>query len=301
MLLDEAVELFVAQKAPVVASRTIVGYRKTLRLVAAQLRRRGVLHAADVTPDDLDAILLSMAERGLKRTTRFHHASVLREFFRVLVDRGLVLRNPALDLPIPDDSDQELPPAPLDEGEVAVLLNAIAPVDVFALRNRAHLHLLYGCALRLSESLALDVGDIDFGQRTVFIRGGKGNRDRFVPLMKGVAGALKDYLAVRRQLLKGPDTGILLMSNRGQRLGEFVIRAVLDDLAVRCGIQRKLYPHLLRHSIAVHLLRGGADIREVQAFLGHASMETTKVYLRMVPGHLREEYDRAMPDIAVVP
>jgi len=65
-------------------------------------------------------------------------------------------------------------------------------------------------------------------------------------------------------------------------------------------IQRKLYPHVLRHSIAVHLLRGGADIREVQAFLGHASMETTKVYLRMVPGHLREEYDRAMPDIAVV-
>lgn len=118
--------------------------------------------------------------------------------------------------------------------------------------------------------------------------------------MKGTAGAVKDYLAVRRDLLQGPDHGRLLLSNRGQPLGEFMIRHLLDDLAVRCGIARKLYPHLLRHSIAVHLLRGGADIREVQAFLGHSLLETTKVYLRMVPGHLREEYDRAMPEIAMV-
>ena len=299
MLVPEAIEVFLAQKSPVVAARTIAGYQKTLRKVSDLLHRRGVIHVADVTPDDLDAIMLGMAAAGLKHTTRFHHASVLREFFRILQERGLVLRNPALDLPVPDDKDGELPPAPLEEGEVAVLLAAAGCCDVIELRNRAHLHLLYGCALRLSESLALNVGDIDFGQRTVFVRAGKGNRDRFVPLMKGVAGALKDYLSLRRQLLKGPDTGVLLMNNRGNRLGEYMIRAVLDDLAVRCGFGRKLHPHLLRHSLAVHFLRGGADIREVQAFLGHSSVETTKVYLRMVPGHLRDAYDAAMPDIAV--
>ena len=210
-----------------------------------------------------------------------------------------MLRNPALDLPVPDDAADTLPSAPLDEAEVAMLLGAAPRRSVGDLRNLAHLHLLYGCALRLGESLALTVNDIDFGQRCVLVRGGKGDKDRLVPLMKGTAGAVKDYLALRRDLLKGPDHGILLLNNRGQRLGEFVVRQLLDELARTCGITRKLYPHLLRHSVAVHLLRGGADIREVQAFLGHARLDTTKVYLRMVPGHLREEYDEAMPEIAV--
>lgn len=278
---------------------TIDKYRMALDATATFLKKRGVRQVADVTADDLDARLLEMAASGLKRSTRFGLASILRECFRVLQERGLVLRNPALDLPVPDDDSDELPTAPLDEAEVAQLFAAVPRRCAMDLRNLAHLHLLYGCALRLGESLALTVDDIDFGQRCVLVRAGKGDKDRQVPLMKGTAGAVKDYLAVRRDLLHGPDHGRLLLSNRGQPLGEFMIRHLLDELAVRCGIARKLYPHLLRHSIAVHLLRGGADIREVQAFLGHALLETTKVYLRMVPGHLREEYDRAMPEIAM--
>ena len=300
MLLPEAVELFLTQKAAEgLSPKTIAGYRMSLRTMVAFLKRRGVRHIADVTAADLDARLLEMATGGLKRSTRFGMASILRECFRVLQERGLVLRNPALDLPIPDDATDELPTAPLDEAEVAALFAAVPRRSVTDLRNLAHLHLLYGCALRLGESLMLRVDDVDFGQRCVLVRGGKGGKDRLVPLMKGTAGAVKDYLALRRDMLKGPDLGILLMNNRGQRLGEFMIRQVLDDLARQCGIARKLHPHLLRHSLAVHLLRGGADIREAQAFLGHANLNTTKVYLRLTPGHLRDEYDEAMPEIAV--
>jgi integrase/recombinase XerC len=108
-----------------------------------------------------------------------------------------------------------------------------------------------------------------------------------------------DYLSQRRHLVVGPDHGALFLNNRGQRIGAFVVQHLLTDLAKRAGLGRRVHPHLLRHSIAVSMLRGGAEIRHVQALLGHSSMETTKIYLRMVPGHLREEYDKAFPTIAV--
>jgi integrase/recombinase XerC len=104
---------------------------------------------------------------------------------------------------------------------------------------------------------------------------------------------------MRRHLVVGPDRGALFLANRGSRIGPFVVQHLLADLSIRAGLPRRVHPHLLRHSIAVAMLRGGADIRHVQALLGHASIETTKIYLRMVPAHLREEYDQAMPTIAV--
>ena len=102
--------------------------------------------------------------------------------------------------------------------------------------------------------------------------------------MKGTAAAVKDYLAVRRTLLRGPDVGALLLNRKGRRLQDYVIGGVLREISKRRpkGLPR-LHPHLFRHSIAFHLLHGGADVRHVQMFLGHASLETTKIYLQMVP------------------
>jgi len=106
--------------------------------------------------------------------------------------------------------------------------------------------------------------------------------------------------AVRRTLLKGPDHGALLISQYGRRMAQPSVYGFFDDLNRQRGPDaRHLHPHLFRHSIAVHRLRGGADIRYIQAFLGHASLDTTKIYLRLVPGRLKEDYDRAMPEINV--
>ena len=133
-------------------------------------------------------------------------------------------------------------------------------------------------------------------ERQVLIHDGKGSKPRVVPLFKGGAGALKDYLALRRTLLRGPDTGILFLSERGTRLDSSTFCRWLRGWAKKT-IGRPVNPHLLQHSIAVHLLRGGADIRHVQELLGHRQLETTKVYLRMTPGHLRAEYEAAMPEL----
>ncbi len=299
-MLAEAVEAFLHQKeVEGLSPRTIEGYRKRLVLVVAFLKRRGVLLAADVTPDDLDAYLADQAARGLKRRTQLDTASTMRECFRLMQSSGLVLMNPARDLPIAEEGEEELPEPPLSEAEVMALLAALPRASVIDLRNRAHVELLYGAALRLRESVMLDVSDIDFQRRTVLVRDGKGGRDGLVPLVQGTAGAVKDYIAERRSLLKGPDHGALLLDNRGQRLADFNIRPYLRAMGKRHLGGRRLHPHLFRHSLAVHMLRGGADIRHVQQFLRHASLETTKVYLRMVPGHLRVEYDRAFPAIDV--
>ena len=301
MLIRDAIAEYLRQKsAEGLSALTIHCTGRRLDALATFLRRRGVRQVADVVPADLDAWCLDQARRGLAKTTRLGHASNMREFFRAMQQRGLVLSNPARDLPIPDDGDEDLPQPPLDEADVATILSALPRRNVIDLRNRAHIELLYGAALRLHESVSLNVDDIDFTRRTVLVSDGKGGRDRLVPLMKGVAGAVKDYLAVRRLLLRGPDHGALLLNRRGKRLGDHMLYRVLAPMNRRRDhALPRLHPHLFRHSIAVHLLRGGADVRHVQAFLGHASLETTKIYLRMVPGHLRADYDKAMPMIQV--
>jgi integrase/recombinase XerC len=301
MIITEAIEEFVRQKTVENRSpRTLMMYRKRLDSLVKHLQRSGALRLADVRDTDLHNWMLAMLQRDLKWSTRMGFASTVREFFRFAQERGWVLRNPSCDLPVTYDSDQPLPQPPLEESEVEALLADLPRADVIDLRNRAHIELLYGCALRLAESVALDISDVSFSRRLVVVRDGKGGKGREVPLMKGTAAAVKDYLAVRRTLLRGPDHEALLLNRRGKRLQDYVIGGVLREINRRRarGLTR-LHPHLFRHSVAVHLLHGGADVRHVQMFLGHSSLETTKIYLRMVPGRLREDYDAAMPAIVI--
>ncbi len=300
MQLSDAIASFLAQKsAEGLSPRTIVTYEKHLAQLVRDLAARGVREVAEVAPADIDAHMMILADRRLAHSTRRTHATTIREFFRRMQEHGRVLRDPARDLPVGDNEDVPLPEAPLEPDEVAALIDAIPKRDTLDFRNRAIIEILYGCALRLSECVHLDIDDIDLRGRSLRVRDGKGGRDRLVPLMKVAMGAVKDYLAVRRHLVRGPDKGILFLNYRSQRMGPFVVQQLLADLSKRIGMTRRVHPHLLRHSIAVAMLRGGADIRHIQALLGHSSVETTRVYLRMVPGHLREEYDRAMPMIAV--
>jgi site-specific recombinase XerD len=156
-----------------------------------------------------------------------------------------------------------------------------------------HLELLYSCGLRGTEAVSLNVADLDLDGRSVLVRDGKGGRPRLLPMLASTMTAAADYLALRRELVRGPDTGALLLASTGKRLSTWFMQQWLAAAGRELGV--RIHPHLLRHSIAVHLLRRGADIRHIQQFLGHADLETTKIYLRLVPGHLREDYDRAMP------
>ncbi len=191
-----------------------------------------------------------------------------------------------------------LPEPPLSESEVAALLDGLPRATVLDLRGVCLLELYYGCGLRLSEAIRLNLTDIDLSRRTVLVLKSKHSQTRVVPLPGTARIAIQTYLALRRTLLRGPDTGALFLSERGTRISEDIVYALFERLNAQAGPEgRHLHPHLFRHSVAVHLLRGGADIRHIQAFLGHANLNTTKIYLRLVPLHLAEDYEKAMPEI----
>lgn len=280
--------------------KTIANYRHHLGVALSVLLRRGCASPADVTATDLDAVMACACEDGRAKKSRVQLAILLKQIFGWFHDHGRVVVDPSLTLALPDDGEEDLPDPPLSEAETRALFDALPRRSVFDLRNACMMELLYGCALRVGEVMRLDVKDIDLGRRVVILLDGKHGQDRVVPLMGTAQGAVQDYLAVRRTLLKGPDHGALLVNQYGTRLGQPSIYAFFDSLNRQRGSNmRQLHPHLLRHSIAVHLLQHGADVRYIQQFLGHGSLDTTKIYLRLVPGRLKEDYDKAMPDIAV--
>jgi len=288
------IDAYIAQRAASDwCQRSVAAHRYTLRRLGVWLESCGHRRWSSVGGSDLDEWMLELHDRGLARASRDSFAYTVRGFCAWLVDQGKVLRNPALDLRVLEDDEVDLPPAPLAEEQVAAIFTAIVPDGVVALRNRLHVELLYSCGLRNAEAASLNVADLDLDGRTVLVRHGKGNRARMLPVLASTLTAASEYLALRRELLRGPDHGALLLSNTGKRMPLWYMQRWLAALGNQLGM--RIYPHLMRHSIAVHLLRRGADIRHIQQFLGHADLETTKIYLRLVPGHLREDYDKAMP------
>jgi site-specific recombinase XerD len=298
MLIDEIDALLAHCSATGHAEDSVSVYRWRLERLASWLvERRGYRRWAEVRPEDLDAFLLDLHAQGLRRSTRQGFAASIRELCRWLEGRGSVLSNPARNLPLPDDERTTLPPAPLSEAEVLRLIEAIPRRNAVDLRNRLHALLLYGCGLRISESTDLDLGDLDLGNRRVVVRHGKGDKRREVPLLRQVAVAAQDYLAVRRELLHGTDHAALLLCGLGGRLTPFTFQRWLKQAGKALGL--RVHAHLLRHSFAVHLLRGGADLRHIAALMGHSDVATTaEVYARLVPTDIRVAY-QAMPDIPV--
>jgi site-specific recombinase XerD len=281
---------------------TLKNYRHSLSIFLRAAGQRGCRRIADITQDDLRAAMVLASDEGRAKSSRVHMAVTIKQAFQWFQDEGRILRNPALGLPLPDDGEEDLLEQPLSEDEVSALFTSLPRRTVLDLRNACLLELLYGCGLRIGEACALRVDDIDLMRRTLTVRQGKGGQDRLLPLMTTAAAAVKDYLSVRRTLLRGPDLGMLFLSQYGKWWERKSVYNFFRDLNTARGPDaRHLHPHLFRHSIAVHLLRGKADIRYIQDFLGHADLETTKQYLRLVPGRLKEEYDKAMPDIAVDP
>ena len=300
MLLKDAIhEYLEARRVEGFSKHTLKALTNRLNALAKFFRKQHRYDVTDVRPEDLDDYAVRLVRRGAAHRTRCSYAVTVRMFFLWLYERGKILTNPARDLESPRKEEEPLPEPPLTEEQISLILDTMPRRDVVDLRNRLHLELLYSCGLRLSESVGLKLSDFDMENRCLRVLG-KFGKVRVLPLMKGTMGALKDYLALRRTLLKGPDNGMLLLAKpTGKPLSAMMIYPILRGVKKRLQWKRRLNPHLFRHSIAVHLLQRGADIRHVQEFLAHASIDTTKIYLRLVPGRLKEDYEKAMPDIAI--
>ncbi|MBN2081419.1 tyrosine-type recombinase/integrase [bacterium] len=222
--------------------------------------------------------------------------SALKALAQFLVFSGRLPENPLAGFKPPKYS-RKLPPYFSSE-EMRALVCAFDDAGADApllIRNAAILHLLYATGLRVSECAGLDLAAVDERQRLVQVLG-KGNRRRIVPYGEHAARALRRYLNKARPALATATSGAAVwLNHRGGRLSARAIRNVLDAAVLRAGQLKHVSPHKLRHACATHLLEGGADVRLVQEFLGHETINTTQIYTQITRTHLRDVYEKTHP------
>ena len=241
----------------------------------------------------LTGYALHLHERGYSDSTRARKLASAKSFFSFLLEEGAITRDPTENLSSPR-MGRSLPDA-LTLDEVEALLSTPNGDSAVDLRDRAMLELMYASGMRVGELVSLDLGDIDLEQS--FVRCfGKGAKERLVPIHPQAVDALRAYLKNGRpQMVKRHSAQAAFLNLRGGRLGRQGFWLILKRLAARCGIERKITPHTLRHSFATHLLHGGASLRHVQELLGHATIATTQIYTHLTDDQVRQAFESAHP------
>jgi len=246
-----------------------------------------------VTLDTLRAYLDHLRARGLGNRSIARQVTTLRGFFGFLVDEGELSVNPAEILVAPKVGSSL--PKYLDSSSLDNVLHAPRENSATGLRDRAMLDLLYACGLRVSELISLRISDLEQNQALLRVIG-KGNKQRMVPVGREALKSVESYLAGQRaSLLKGRVSPYLFVTARGTRITRQGFWKLLRAHGKAAGVFRGLSPHVLRHSFATHLLEGGADLRSVQAMLGHADIGTTQIYTHVLRSRLRQTVDQHHP------
>jgi integrase/recombinase XerC len=244
---------------------------------------------------DFRAFLAARRNDGIGSRTLSRQLSAIRSLFRHL-ERSGVLANPALAL-LRGPKRQSAVPKALPVAAACGLLEAVAAdpdaLPWIAARDAAVLALLYGCGLRISESLALTPRHLPTSQGEPLRIAGKGGKQRIVPLLPAVRHAIEAYLALTPGALDRD--GPLFIGARGGRLNARAIQLVIERLRGHLGLPAHATPHALRHSFATHLLGAGADLRVIQELLGHSSLSTTQTYTSVDREHLMAQYQKAHP------
>lgn len=257
-------------------------YRSSVRQSLTRLRR--YLQQRSISPDEVqDSTLVEyhhdLLAEGLAASSARIMMVHVRIFFRYLAAQHVLPSNPAALVQSGRMSMQI--PQTLSEEDVRLLMESIDPEDLpFGARDRAILEMLYGSGLRVSELVSLRPEQVDWDEGFVRITG-KGDKTRYVPLGGEAARAVRYYREHARALLLAvgkPDPRVVFLSRRGGKLTRERIRQIIKARAAAAGLDENVFPHILRHSFATHLLENGADLRVIQDMLGHADLATTQIY-----------------------
>jgi integrase/recombinase XerD len=272
-----------------------------LKALGQWLDERGVSRPVDVTPPMLERyqryLFHARKEDGRPLTFRYQRTRLasIRAFFKHLARERLVLYNPAAELPLPR-RENRLPPPTLTAAEVEIVLAQADIAAPLGLRDRAILEAFYSTGIRRSELIALGLQDVDTARGALFIRQGKGKKDRVVPIGARALAWLSKYQAdARPSLVTGADPGNLFLSEQGKPLGREHLSRQVAAYVEAANTGKHGSCHLFRHTMATLMLEGGADIRYIQQMLGHARLDTTQVYTQVSIGQLKAIHEATHP------
>jgi len=274
------------------SGRTVESYGRDLEALAAWCDGEALGDWRDLGTIQLTRYLAARHGAGLSPRSLARALAAIRAFVRWGLKQGTFEKDPTVSVRPP--KVRRTLPATLDVDEAARLMIPDADDDSpETCRDRALMELLYSSGLRLAEVASLDLTDIDLSEGLVRVIG-KGSKTRIVPVGSKARSAIKAWLKVRATLAP-PEEQALFVSRRGTRLARRSIEARISHWAKKLGFDRRVYPHLLRHAFATHMLESSGDLRAVQELLGHASLATTQIYTHLDFQHLARTYDKAHP------
>jgi integrase/recombinase XerC len=250
---------------------------------------RGIDHVT------IRGFLSQLYEKGLSKTSVARALAAVRSLYRWLAQEGVVEVNPAALVSTPK-LPRKLPRVPTIEEMNSVLDGNMPEAAAFPERDHLMLELLYGCGIRNSELVGINLEDVRLSAEAILIRG-KGKKERYVPFGDSVKTGLAGYLALRQQILahKKRNTAALLINQRGGRLTTRSVGRIVKKIAVARGLSPDVHPHTLRHAFGTHMLEEGADLRAIQEMLGHERLSTTQRYTQLSMKHVLDVYDRTHP------
>jgi len=274
------------------SGNTISAYRSDLQKLAAWARSREQA-LEDIKARDVAAFLAHLRALGLSARSAGRAVHAIRGFFRFLVREEKLTDDPMENVRSP----RPFKPLPrfLNRAQVEALLQAPDSGTALGLRDKAILETMYASGLRASEVTHLKTENIDadIGLLRIF---GKGRKERLVPIGSSALGAILRYEREgRAKLLKKKKTRELFLNHSGEALSRMGLWLVVRRHALTVGVAHILTPHVLRHSFATHLLENGADLRALQAMLGHADISTTEIYTHVTRERLRQVFDKFHP------
>ena len=265
------------------AVTTVLGRRHNLYTFAAWAEERGLTDPREITRPILQRYQRHLfyhrkADGGpLTAGTQLNLLKAVKLYFKWLTRENHILYNPASELELPRVA-KRLPRSVLLVAEVEAILSQTDPSHAYGLRDRAMLELLYTSGIRRMEAAKLTCHDLDFARGVVFVREGKGGRDRVVPVGARAQAWLARYLDEARPMLAAADTQTLFVTDYGCPATPKLVAGVARRYKELAGIVKPGEAHMFRHACATHMLEGGADIRYIQALLGHTSLQTTEIY-----------------------